>query len=144
MAIDGLLWYLPARKVGKKRLQYAATESTFGTTVLELSSSEDHPVLARTQAVKGADRLRARWTTLSPVMKRRFLAIDRTDMAEERTILANYRTIMGRARTGLAFSRTGIAFIGLGIALLRQFPAGPWVSFDGALILLGTDRKSVV
>jgi uncharacterized membrane protein YidH (DUF202 family) len=137
MTIDGLLC-LPPRKLAKKSLALPATESTFGTTVLETASSGDHPSVRRTRQVEGAGLLRSRWKSLSPVMRRRFLAIDRTDMAEERTILANYRTIMSRARTGLAFTRTGIASVGLGIALLRQFAFGPWAIFDSALILAGT------
>jgi uncharacterized membrane protein YidH (DUF202 family) len=137
MTVDGLLC-LPPRKLAKKQFGFLPTESTFGTTVLELTSSGDHSRVTRTPQVEGAGHLRARWNRLSPVMKRRFLAIDRTDMAEERTILANYRTIMSRARTGLAFTRTGIASAGLGIALLRQFSFGPWWLFDSALILAGT------
>jgi uncharacterized membrane protein YidH (DUF202 family) len=117
MTIDGLLC-LPPRRLAKKQFDFLPTGSTFGTTVLELDSSGDQSRVIRTRQVEGADKLRARWNRLSPVMKRRFLAIDRTDMAEERTILANYRTIMSRARTGLAFTRTGIASVGLGIALL--------------------------
>jgi uncharacterized membrane protein YidH (DUF202 family) len=137
MTVDGLIC-LPPRKLAKKRFDCPPTESTFGTTVLELTSSGDHSRVIRTRPVEGAGQLRARWNRLSPVMRRRFLAIDRTDLAEERTALANYRTIMSRARTGLAFTRTGIASIGLGIALLRQFPLGPWALFDSALILAGT------
>ena len=138
MAVDGLIWYLPARKVTRYRVDYVATEPTFGTTVLELLSLDGHPSFRRTQPIEGAEDLRLRWNRLTPVMKRRFLAIDRTDLAEERTILANYRTIMGRARTALAFTRTGIAFIGLGIALLRQFPSGLWNVLDYVLIVIGT------
>jgi len=137
MTIDGLA-SLPPKKMAQKRFDCQPTESTFGTTVLEMASSGNHSRVTRTRAVEGAEQLRARWTRLSPVMKRRFLAIDRTDMAEERTILAKYRTIMARARTGLAFTRNGIAFIGLGIALMRQFPFGPWALFDSALLLVGT------
>jgi uncharacterized membrane protein YidH (DUF202 family) len=137
MTIDGLLC-LPPRKLAKKQFGFRPTESTFGTTVLEVAPSGDRPEVIRTREVEGAAQLRTRWNALSPVMKRRFLAIDRTDMAEERTILANYRTIMSRARTGLAFTRTGIASVGLGIALLRQFSFGPWALFDSALILAGT------
>jgi uncharacterized membrane protein YidH (DUF202 family) len=137
MTIDGLLC-LPPRKLAKKQFDVLPTESTFGTTVLEVASSGDRSRVIRTPQVEGAGRLRARWNRLSPVMKRRVFAIDRTDMAEERTLLANYRTIMSRARIGLAFTRTGIASVGLGIALLRQFSFGPWALFDSALILAGT------
>ncbi len=138
MTVDGLIWYLPARKVNANRFNYTGTEHTFGTTILEVDTRKDPPVFTRTAPVEGAEQLRARWSRLSPVMKRRFLAIDRTDMAEERTILAGFRTMMARARTGLAFGRTGITFLGLGVALLRQFQSGLWTVLDGALILAGT------
>ncbi len=137
IAVDGLIWYMPARKVGRKKIPCTPTEPTWGTTVLEVSNIEAEPVFTRTSPVEGADKLRTEWNTLSPVMRRRFLASDRTDFAEERTVLAGYRTIMARARTGLAFTRTGVAFIGLGIALLRQFREGAWTIFDAALVLVG-------
>jgi uncharacterized membrane protein YidH (DUF202 family) len=85
----------------------------------------------------GADELRQNWGTLSPVMRRRFLAADRTDLAEERTVLACLRTTMAKARTGLAFARSGVAFCGLGIGLVRQFHLGIWTVFDAALIAAG-------
>lgn len=137
MVIDGIKWHLPARNIGRNLLACSTTEPTWGTTVLEVSNPGDNPVFTRTNPIKDAEKLRAGWKNLSPVMRRRFLASDRTDMAEERTVLACYRTIMARARTGLAFARTGIAFIGLGIALLRQFHASPWTAFDIALIFTG-------
>jgi uncharacterized membrane protein YidH (DUF202 family) len=139
MAADGLLWYLPARKEGGRPPSYPVTEPTFGTTVLELRGPGDNIGFARTAPVQGADKLRAKWNRLTPVMRRRFLAIDRTDLAEERTTLGYYRTIMARARTGLAFTRTGISFVGFGVALLRQFPSGGWgwTALDGIIILLG-------
>jgi uncharacterized membrane protein YidH (DUF202 family) len=137
MTVDGLVWYVPARKISGKKLSCASTESTWGTTVLGVSNPGSDPVFTRTEAVEGADVLRTGWRDLSPVMRRRFLASDRTDLAEERTNLSCYRTIMARARTGLAFTRTGIAFAGLGIALLRQFPGGLWSIFYEALILTG-------
>ncbi|MHB8880230.1 MAG: DUF202 domain-containing protein [Thermodesulfovibrionales bacterium] len=137
-ALDGLLWYLPARKAGRRLFGCSSSEPTWGTTVLEVADPGDNPVFTRTDPVPGAGKLRGEWSALSPVMRRRFLAGDRTDMAEERTTLACFRTVMARSRTGLAFMRTGIAFIGLGIAFIRQFGAfGPWVFFDSALIITG-------
>jgi uncharacterized membrane protein YidH (DUF202 family) len=136
-AVDGLIWYMPAREVGRKNIPCAATEPAWGTTTLEVSNIEESPVFTRTSPVNEADKLRTEWSRLSPVMRRRFLASDRTDFAEERTALAGYRTIMARARTGLAFTRTGTAFVGLGIALLRQFREGPWTVFDIGLALTG-------
>ncbi len=138
MTIDGVRWYLPARLVGKKRLDCSSTVPTNGSTVLQVSNPGDDPVFSRSSEVARAEQLRNGWHNLSPVMRRRFLASDRTDLAEERTVLACYRTLMARARTGLSFTRTGIAFIGIGIALLRQYHDGLWMVLDGALIILGT------
>lgn len=138
MAVDGFTWYYPIRKLKQPHVRYdGKSEPTFGTTFLTLMDTEDGPVLRRSQPIPRAGALRGRWNRLTPVMKRRFLAIDRTDFAEERTILANFRSIMARARTGLAFTRTGVALVGLGIALVRQFGFGPWIIFDGALIAIG-------
>jgi uncharacterized membrane protein YidH (DUF202 family) len=137
MTVDGIIWYLPARRSGKKKFTCTLTEATWGTTVLEVRNPGNNPVFVRTAPVKGAERLREEWKNLSPVMRRRFLASDRTDFAEERTVLACYRTAMARARTGLAFTRTGIAFAGLGIAFLRQFHPGTWSIFDASLIMTG-------
>jgi len=134
MIVDGLRWYLPARQAARVVSDGSPTEPTGGTTVLEVRCPEDQPVFSRTPLVPGAEQLRRDWSTLSPVMRRRFLASDRTDLAEERTALARYRTWMARARTGLAFTRTGVALAGLGIALLRQYAAGPWM-FGGLLLL---------
>jgi uncharacterized membrane protein YidH (DUF202 family) len=137
MSIEGIVWYMPARKINKKKLAFPVTEPTGGTTVLSVSDKAERPEFARLAPVPGADGLRGGWNDMSPVMRRRFLASDRTDLAEERTLLARFRTIMALARTGLAFTRTGIAFAGLGIALLRHFHTGPWTAFDVALISLG-------
>ena len=137
MAVDGFRWYLPARKVSKRRLDCRATEPTNGTSVLTVSDPGDASVFNRSTGVPGSESLRRTWSSLSPVMRRRFLASDRTDLAEERTVLACYRTAMARARTGLSFTRTGIAFVGLGVALLRQFHDGLWTVMDGGLIVLG-------
>ncbi len=137
MAADGLSWYLPTRKLEPGGIGCIPTRSTFGTTIAEAKSTEEGQVLTRSQPIKGAEQLRTRWNRLSPVMRRRFFAIDRTDLAEERTFLATYRVKMARARTGLAFTRTGNSFAGLGILLIRQFPPGLWTIFYGGLILTG-------
>jgi uncharacterized membrane protein YidH (DUF202 family) len=137
MTIDGVVWYIPARKTAKKAIDCTSTEPTWGTTVLEAVNPGNNTLFTRTGHIEGAAVLRSNWNNLSPVMRRRFLASDRTDFAEERTVLACHRTKMARARTGLAFSRTGVAFIGLGIALLRQFGTGPWTFFDVSLIVTG-------
>ena len=137
VTIDGLSWYLPARRTGKKKLDCSATEYAGRATVLELSNPGNNPCFTRSEPAEGADALASNWSNLSPVMRRRFLASDRTNFAEERTPLACFRTLMARGRNGLAFTRTGVAFAALGIVLLRQFPAGGWTVFDAGLILIG-------
>jgi uncharacterized membrane protein YidH (DUF202 family) len=138
MVYDGIKWYLPARRIAKQPVHDTCTEPDWGVCVLQETTGADGlPTFRRSEAVKGAGDLRGGWENLSPVMRRRFLASDRTDMAEERTALAGHRTKLARARTGLAFTRTGIAFIGLGIGLLRQFHAGKWTILDASLIAAG-------
>jgi uncharacterized membrane protein YidH (DUF202 family) len=137
MSADGFAWYLPTRRGAGAGPGFGGTGPADGTTVLQASGSAQEPRFTRSAPVPGAAALRRGWGNLSPVMRRRFLASDRTDLAEERTVLASLRTQMARARTGLAFARTGVALVGLGVALLRQFPSGPWTALDGALIALG-------
>ena len=138
MLYDGVKWYLPARRIAKAPVENSCTAPDWGTCVLKESAGPDgRPVFGRADAVEGADDLRAGWENLSPVMRRRFLASDRTDMAEDRTALAGHRTKLARARTGLAFTRTGIALIGLGIGLFRQFNEGRWSILDLSLIAAG-------
>ncbi len=138
MLYDGMKWYSPARRIAKKTIEASCTEPTWGTCVLEESKTpQGDPAFNRSGIVNGAAELRAGWENLSPVMRRRFLASDRTDMAEERTSLAGHRTKLARARTGLAFTRTGIAFIGLGVGLLRQFHTSRWTILDVSLIMAG-------
>jgi uncharacterized membrane protein YidH (DUF202 family) len=137
---DGIKWYMPTRKIAGKPIDATCTEPTWGTCVLNADVRDGRPIITRTERVKDAGELRADWENLSPVMRRRYLASDRTDMAEERTSLAGHRTKLARARTGLAFTRTGIAFTGLGIGLMRQFATGGWSAwsvFDVALIATG-------
>lgn len=136
MVYDGLKWYLPARKIHADLPACTATEPTGGTNILEVLQ-EESPVFSRTTTVAGAAELRARWNSLAPVMRRRFLASDRTDLAEERTLLACYRTRMAKARTGLAFARTGISLVSLGLALIRYFHLSTWLILDLGLIGIG-------
>jgi uncharacterized membrane protein YidH (DUF202 family) len=140
MIVEGLRWYLPTRSAARRPVDFEITTPTGGTTVLEaIRDGDGDPRFARPEPVPGAVELRKGWNKLSPVMRRRFLASDRTDLAEERTFLASLRTKMARARTGLAFARTGIAFAGMGIALLRtrEFRTGAWPLFDAALLAVG-------
>jgi len=137
MVFDGIRWYLPARRIAEKPVDASCTKPEWGRCVLTAEVGGGQPVFSRTREMDGARELRADWENLTPVMRRRFLASDRTDMAEERTSLAGQRTRLARARTGLAFARTGIAFSGLGVGLLRQFTADRWTIFDISLILVG-------
>ena len=41
MAADGLMWYLPTRKLEPGEIGYLPTRSTFGTTIVELKSTEE-------------------------------------------------------------------------------------------------------
>ena len=134
---DGFKWYLPARTLFAALPPCLETGATGGTSVLEVDNEYIAPEFRRSDVVPGAAALRAGWTSLSPVMRRRYLASDRTDLAEERTVLACFRTRMAKVRTGLAFTRTGFAFISIGLGLLRQFHASRWVYFDLGLMGLG-------
>lgn len=137
LAIRSLWSYLPSRKVSTVLPACGMTEATGGTTVLTVDNVETQPRFTRLGPTPGAAQLREGWSSLSPVMRRRFLASDRTDMAEERTELACLRTRMAKVRTGLAFVRTGNALIGFGFGLMRQFPSGAWHAFDIGLACIG-------
>jgi uncharacterized membrane protein YidH (DUF202 family) len=136
MGADGLAWYLPTRRHRGEPWDFRATTPTRGTTVLQ-APTPDTGRFTRSAPVAGAAELRADWNNISPVMRRRFLASDRADLAEQRTEHSCLRTAMARARTGLAFTRTGVVLVGLGIAMLRQFHTGPWTVLDWTLIALG-------
>ena len=137
MVAEGISWYMPMRKLEPKGIGYVPARSTFGTTIPQIKSTEVGTVITRSEPVKGAQELRNRWARLSPIMRRRFFSIDRTDLAEERTLLAMYRTKMARSRTGLAFASTGTSVVGFGILLWRQYPVGAWSVFYAGLILVG-------
>ncbi|MDA8168845.1 MAG: hypothetical protein M0Z59_03990 [Nitrospiraceae bacterium] len=137
MVYDGLKWYLPTRKVGKREVECINSEPTQGTSALEAYNECAFPRFRRSETVEGAAELRAGWDKLSPVMRRRFLACDRSDLAADRTDLASHRTLLAKARTGLAFTRTGVAFIGLGTALIRYFHPSTWTMLDASLITVG-------
>ena len=137
LAIRSLWSYLPSRKVNTVLPACEITAATGGTTALIADNVEAMPTFARIGPFPGAAELRQGWSSLSPVMRRRFLASDRTDLAEERTELACLRTRMAKVRTGLAFVRTGTALIGFGFGLMRQFPSGAWHAFDIGLAVIG-------
>ena len=78
MVVDGFLSYLPARRRGRVVSAFLADRADRGTTVLEVRNAEDAASLHPHPAVPGAAELRRDWSALSPVMRRRFLASDRT------------------------------------------------------------------
>lgn len=134
---DGLRWYLPARKLSHQRLSSGLPEKPKGVSVLFAVLDDFRVRFRRTEPVPGAQALRDDWDALSPVMRRRFLALDRTDMAEERTLLAYLRTLMAKSRTGMALGRTGVALAGIGIAVIRQYAPDGWSFLGWALITNG-------
>jgi uncharacterized membrane protein YidH (DUF202 family) len=126
---DGFIWYLPARRMSHRGLPPCVPDpdpDLGNTGILAVSADRLWPLFRWLPAVPGAQAMRAAWSLLSPIMRRRFLAMDRTALALERTSLAELRSIMARSRTGLALGRTGIAVAGVGIAMIRQFHHGPW------------------
>ncbi len=136
--VDGLIWYVPARGPALKNQDYQEpARDAAGMTALSTLNEEEEPGFARSGVIAGAGRLRRGWRRLSPVMRRRFLANDRTDLAEGRTVNASLRTTMAQARTGLAFARTGVAFGGLGLGLLKKLPSPGWNYFYYFLIAAG-------
>jgi len=135
--VDGLLWYVPARRESKEIFPYPPYDVPDDYSALEVSDPGGDMKFGRSSVVDSAGSLRDHWDALSPVERRRFLANDRTNLAEERTILAYLRTMMAKARTGLAFTRTGVAFAGIGIGFIRKFNPGPWTAFDWGLIVVG-------
>jgi len=138
---DGFLWYLPARRMSHRGLPapVPVPDPSLGNTgILSVCANQLWPGFRWLPAVPGGQALRDAWSRLSPIARRRFLAMDRTALALERTTLAELRSIMARSRTGLALGRTGIAVAGVGIAMLRQFHHGIWDIATFGLIGMGT------
>ena len=136
MTYDGFRWYHSARNTDDQPAFWRETNPT-GANFLKVNTQKAIHEFSRTEEANGALELRQDWMNLSPVMRRRFLANDRTDLAEERTQLSCFRTRMAKTRTGLAFVRTGFAFVGLGLGLIRHYHASSWIVLDIALLILG-------
>ena len=136
--LDGLWWYIPIRGEAMHRLNFAGTHKGPGMTVLHVENEKTEPEYLRTGTIEGAEEMRRNWERLSPVMRRRFLANDRCDLAEVRTKLASMRNTMARTRTGLSFSRTGAVFAGLGLGLTARFPDTGWMYLGFFLIISGS------
>ena len=133
---EGLHWYLPARKVHRRGFAKALPPLAKGMAVLMATVRGNRVVFERSEEVP-ADTISCDWDALTPVMRRRFMALERTDLAEERSSLAYDRTLMAMSRTGMALGRTGIALAGIGSALVRQFSHNHGVVVGWALIAVG-------
>jgi len=123
MVVDGLIWYVPARRLARGGLRAPAAPGE-AFTVPFATLEDNHVVISRSAPVPGAQELARDHDRLSPVMRRRFLALERTELALERTRLAFFRTIMAKSRTGMALVRTGIALAGIGMAFQRRIHNG--------------------
>lgn len=136
LVIDGLRWYMPARRLSRRRT-VSGLPPADPTGVLAAAIENFRPVYRRAPADPEAGAARKGWDGLTPVMRRRFLALDRTNLAEERTLLAFLRTLMAKSRTGMALGRTGVALAGIGAALIRQYHRGDIGDPGWALIAIG-------
>jgi len=136
MVVDGLIWYVPVRRLAK-----SAPRAPIGPgepfTIPFAELEEGKIVIRRSKPVAGAAELAQDHDRLSPVMRRRFLALERTELAVERTRLAFFRTIMARSRTGMALVRTGIALAGIGMAFQQRIHSGSTDILGFGLIVVG-------
>ena len=136
MAADGLVWYIPARRLARRAVR--APVAPGEDITVPISYLEDSRiVIKRTPPVPGAVELAKDCERHSPVMRRRFLALERTELALERTRQAFFRTLMAKSRTGMSLVRTGIALSGLGIAFLRKLHGEPTDLIGFALLGIG-------
>ncbi|MCL1980210.1 MAG: DUF202 domain-containing protein [Proteobacteria bacterium] len=136
MVADGLIWYFPARRLTRGALRApAAPGEPF--TIPFATLKDDRIVIRRSPPVAGAQELARDHDRLSPVMRRRLMALERTELALERTRLAFFRTIMAKSRTGMALVRTGIALAGIGIAFQQRINNGSADILGTGLMVVG-------
>jgi len=136
MVVDGLVWYAPVRRLAKRAPRPpVGPGEPFTIPIATLEGGKI--VIRRSKPVAGAAELAKDHDRLSPVMRRRFLALERTELALERTRLAFFRTIMARSRTGMALVRTGIALAGIGMAFQRRIHSGSTDMLGFGLMAVG-------
>ena len=136
MTIDGLIWYVPVRHLAKSASRAPMAPGEAFT--IPIATFEDGEIVIRRSApVAGAEQLAQDHDRLSPVMRRRFLALERTELALERTRLAFFRTVMAKSRTGMALVRTGIALAGIGMAFQQRIRSGSTDILGFGLIVVG-------
>lgn len=138
LVVDGLIWYIPARRLARSKPLRAPAPPGPEITVPVARLEKGHIVVTRTPPVPGAAEWVKDCERHSPIMRRRFLALERTELAMERTRQAHFRTVMSKSRTGMALVRTGISLAGLGIAFLRSIHVHPTDAFGIALVAVGT------
>jgi len=139
MAVDGLLWYHPIRRLARRQPRAPIAPELGGNITVPIAKLDDgRIVIWRTPPIPNAVQLANDCDRLSPVMRRRFLALERTEMALERTRQAFFRTIMAKSRTGMALVRTGIALAGVGIVFLRGLPGESADVMGIGLVAVGT------
>jgi CHAT domain-containing protein/uncharacterized membrane protein YidH (DUF202 family) len=146
---DGIVWYLPTRRMSRRGLPQAVPvpDPALGNTgVLAVSADLLWPCFRWLPAVPGARAMRAAWALLSPVARRRFLAMDRTSLAERRNVMASLRTRLAQGRTGLSFLRTGFNAVAVGLGLLAWFgtAATGWTIFNLVLLAGGPARTCLL
>jgi uncharacterized membrane protein YidH (DUF202 family) len=137
LVVDGLIWYLPARRLSKGKLRQVCSLAGPEISVIEVKDPGGKPRFERSAEISGANELFAHWDDLAGVERRRMLAIERTEYAAERTRHATLRTTMARSRTGMALGRTGISLTGLGLGLVRHTAPGPWQIASYAILIVG-------
>lgn len=136
MVVDGLIWYVPVRHLAKSVLNAPVAPGKAFT--IPIANFEDGRIVIRRSApVAGAEQLAQDHDRLSPVMRRRLLALERTELALERTRLAFFRTVMAKSRTGMALVRTGIALAGIGMAFQQRIHNGTIDILGSCLIAIG-------
>lgn len=135
LSVDGLRWYYPARRLARRAMRAPAPLNP-DITVPMAVLSDGRVAISRTPPVPGAAEWVKDCERHSPVMRRRFLALERTELAMERTRQAHFRTVMSKSRTGMALVRTGISLAGLGIFFLRMH-ANHTDALGLALVLAG-------
>lgn len=133
MALEGLAWYLPARRAG-----HLCQEAMCRASACPSPRTMDLPETV----VPGPclETVAPSWPDAAPgVLGTTGLALMRTTLAEERNVLARLRTEMAKGRTGLSFIRTGNNAVAVGLGLLAGFGTTSlgWTIFNLALMAGG-------
>jgi len=132
MALEGVSWYLPARRAGTlcevdlRRARTCPSPRTMATP------QAAPPITPRVQLPEWPD-------AVPGVLGTTGLALERTLLAERRNVMARLRTQMARGRTGLSLVRTGCNAVAVGFGLLAWFgtAATGWTVFNLFLSAVG-------